>query len=60
MMPFVPRGDEEREDALKAKRADFKWALADNEVSEEVQGANFAGGFCKLSTFVGLGETKTE
>eukprot|EP00973_Karenia_brevis_P081221 11261423-Karenia_brevis.AAC.1 len=47
-MPFAPLGDEEREDALKAGRADLKWVLADNEVSEDVQAALFAGGFCKL------------
>eukprot|EP00973_Karenia_brevis_P044183 6121147-Karenia_brevis.AAC.1 len=57
-MPFVRFGDEEREDALKTGRADLKWVLAD--VAEDVQAALFAGGFCKLSTFVGLGEWRTE
>eukprot|EP00973_Karenia_brevis_P080897 11222732-Karenia_brevis.AAC.1 len=59
-MPFVPLWEGEREEALKSGRADLKWVLADNEVSEDGQATLFARGFCKLSTFVGLGKTRIE
>eukprot|EP00973_Karenia_brevis_P014545 1984808-Karenia_brevis.AAC.1 len=41
-------------------RADLKWVLSDNEVSDEVQGVIYHAGFCKMSTFLGLGESRTE
>eukprot|EP00973_Karenia_brevis_P036282 5004906-Karenia_brevis.AAC.1 len=34
--------------------------MADNEVSEDIQAVLFAGGFDRLSTFTGLGETRAE
>eukprot|EP00973_Karenia_brevis_P054278 7541864-Karenia_brevis.AAC.1 len=41
-------------------KADLKWILADNEVTEDVQAVIYEYGFCKLSTFLGLGETRNE
>eukprot|EP00973_Karenia_brevis_P024574 3389619-Karenia_brevis.AAC.1 len=36
-MPFIPLEEEEQAKALKGGRADVKWLLADNEVSEDIQ-----------------------
>eukprot|EP00973_Karenia_brevis_P046742 6486171-Karenia_brevis.AAC.1 len=41
-------------------RADLKWVLSDNEVSEEVRGVIYHAGFCKMSIFLGLGESRRE
>eukprot|EP00973_Karenia_brevis_P035064 4836974-Karenia_brevis.AAC.1 len=57
-MPFIPLSDEDRTTALKAGRADLRWVLADNEVSEDIQAVIFSGGLCRLNTFLGLGETR--
>eukprot|EP00973_Karenia_brevis_P061644 8572958-Karenia_brevis.AAC.1 len=34
--------------------------MADNEVSEDIHAVLFAGGFDRLSTLMGLGETRAE
>eukprot|EP00973_Karenia_brevis_P053950 7493536-Karenia_brevis.AAC.1 len=59
-MPFIPLGADVQAKALEKGKADLKWVLADNEVSEEVQATIFELGFCRLSTFLGLGETRAE
>eukprot|EP00973_Karenia_brevis_P081859 11349077-Karenia_brevis.AAC.1 len=59
-MPFIPLEEDEQAKALKGGRADLKWLMADNEVSEDIQAVMFAGGFDRLSTFMGLGETRAE
>ena len=48
-MLFAPLEDSDREQALKAGRADLKWLMADNEVTEEIQATLYAGGFDRLS-----------
>eukprot|EP00973_Karenia_brevis_P079310 11005548-Karenia_brevis.AAC.1 len=60
-MPFIPLEDEVQARAMQKGKADLKWILADNEVSEEeVQGVIYEYGFCNSSTFLGLGETSSE
>eukprot|EP00973_Karenia_brevis_P081066 11242592-Karenia_brevis.AAC.1 len=59
-MPFIPLDADAQAKALEKGKADLKWVLADNEMSEEVQATILELGFCKLSTFLGLGETRSE
>eukprot|EP00973_Karenia_brevis_P023895 3294883-Karenia_brevis.AAC.1 len=59
-MPFIPLEAEVQAKALEKGKAGLKWVVSDNEGSEEVQATLFEMGFCKLSTFLGLGETRAE
>eukprot|EP00973_Karenia_brevis_P046333 6425021-Karenia_brevis.AAC.1 len=59
-MPFIPLEDDVQARAMQKGKADLKWILADNEVSEEVQATIYEYGFCKLATFLGLGESRNE
>eukprot|EP00973_Karenia_brevis_P066923 9303757-Karenia_brevis.AAC.1 len=59
-MPFRPLGDEAQAAAMKRARADLRFVMKDNEVSEEVQGVLYHNGFDKLKSFVGIGETRAE
>eukprot|EP00973_Karenia_brevis_P086439 11986622-Karenia_brevis.AAC.1 len=58
-MAFAPLGSDDQAAAMALGRADLKWVLSDNDVSEEVQGVIYQAGFCRMSTFIGLGESRT-
>ena len=59
-MPLQIISADERAAAIGSASSDLKWVLADNEVSEEVQGVLYHVGVNRLKIFSGLGENRTE
>eukprot|EP00973_Karenia_brevis_P003208 442584-Karenia_brevis.AAC.1 len=59
-MPLQTLEPEAQTEASEKARADLRFVMKDNEVSEEVQAVLYASGFDTLKSFVGLGETRSE